>query len=197
MELLHSKGRQAVKLEDLFLERRDRDDPDLVAVTFDDAYESVYSNAFPIMERHGFPGTVFVVVERVGSTFTWAHERACGRERTFMTWNQIRELADAGWSVGSHTMTHWSLWKRNDEQLRTELEKSRKRIEDEIGRPVQTVSYPYGHVDDRVIAAAREAGYKVGVALRTAHAGPLCVPRQEVKRGTGMLRFRLKLLRSS
>src|SRR5690554_7742286 len=56
------------------------DDCNRVAITFDDAYESVYQNAAPLLERHGLPYTIFVNTDAIGS-------------RGYMSWEQLQELA--------------------------------------------------------------------------------------------------------
>ena len=198
MTWLARRGLIGASLSDFFAADRPKGDGGSVAVTFDDGYKSVIEGAYPVLEQHGFKATVFVVVERVGSSGVWVYEEDCGRERTFMDWDEIRRLADAGWTIGSHTMTHASLVELPDDDLLRELAESRSRIEGAIGRPVDFVSYPFGHVDQRVEEAAREAGYRVGLALGgRERSNLLCTPRTEIKRQVGTLGFRLKVLRAT
>ena len=84
-----------------------------LAVTFDDACRSVLASAYPVMERLGIPGTVFVPTAYADTadlmTFgtlarwvgtQWEDELRC------MSWSELRILVHAGWEVGSHTETH-------------------------------------------------------------------------------------------
>jgi O-antigen/teichoic acid export membrane protein/peptidoglycan/xylan/chitin deacetylase (PgdA/CDA1 family) len=81
-----------------------------------------------------------------------------------MTWNQVREMANAGMEFGSHTVSHPILSAINDPQhLRFELDESKLTIEREIGRPVLSLAYPVGGrnaVSEQVVAAVRESGYQ-------------------------------------
>jgi peptidoglycan/xylan/chitin deacetylase (PgdA/CDA1 family) len=141
----------------------------VVAVTFDDAHRSVFEHAWPVLRELGWPATVFVPTEHatlqtpmgwagneewVGGP--WEHELAC------MTWEELCQLADAGWEVGSHTRTHPRLTRISPEELHVELEESRAEVERRVGRLCDTVAYPYGDVDDVVAAAASAAGYRAG-----------------------------------
>jgi peptidoglycan/xylan/chitin deacetylase (PgdA/CDA1 family) len=79
------------------------------------------------------------------------------------TWDQLREMNQAGIEIGSHTVTHPILTNVDDEQLRYELVSSKSRLESELNSPVTLFCYPNGTYDDRVEAAVRDAGYKLAV----------------------------------
>ena len=143
-----------------------------VVATFDDAYRSVLTLAAPILERLGVPGTVFAPTDWPGrgEPMTWpgidewlAGEHA--HELTPLSWDELGELAERGWEVGSHTRSHPHLTTVDDDRLRDELAGSRAECEERLGRPCRTIAYPYGDQDARVRAAAREAGYAAGAAL--------------------------------
>ena len=172
-----------------------------VAVTFDDAYRSVIELARPILERHGFPASVYVPTAHAGAErpMSWPgidhwigtpHEH----ELTPMSWDELGEVANAGWEIGSHTRTHPHLTQLGDEEMARELGDSRTEIEDELGLPCDTIAYPYGDVDDRVTAAARAAGYRHAAALpgRWHAPRPLEWPRVGVYQADSPWRFRLK-----
>jgi peptidoglycan/xylan/chitin deacetylase (PgdA/CDA1 family) len=113
-----------------------------------------------------------------------------------MDWAALRALADEGWEIGSHTVNHALLPGIDDQQLTAELAHSRVRIAESIGR-CSAVAYPYGQADGRVSAAARDAGYQVGVMLTGAVVAdePLRRPRVGMfTRDTGP-RLRAKLSR--
>ncbi|HET9163164.1 MAG TPA: polysaccharide deacetylase family protein, partial [Solirubrobacterales bacterium] len=80
-----------------------------VVVTFDDGYESTLKAA-PILDSLGLPGTIFPAVAFIesGESLSWpgiSHWRGGEHEHELrpLSWNQLAELADAGWEVGSHT----------------------------------------------------------------------------------------------
>lgn len=174
--------------------------PALVA-TFDDAYRSVLTLAAPILERLGIPGTVFVPTDWAGrgEPMTWPGiDEWLGGEHEHellpLTWDELGELAERGWEVGSHTRSHPHLTQVGDERLRDELAGSREACEARMGRPCRTVAYPYGDQDARVREAARAAGYAAGAALgRSLREGDLFAwPRVGVYHGDDERRFALK-----
>lgn len=172
-----------------------------MAVTFDDAYRSVFEVAFPILSRLGHRGTVFVPSAFAGSDAPMAwpgidqwlggpHEA----ELLPMSWDQLRRLADAGWEIGSHSRTHPMLTQLDDQSVARELAGSRRECEEGIGRPCRSVAYPYGDHDERIVRAAREAGYTAGCSVYAPHPPePLCWPRIGVYHPDNGARFRLKV----
>lgn len=117
-----------------------------VSLTFDDGWESDAGVVLPELVRRGLRATFFIITEKMGSVH-------------FLSWFQVRELAEAGMEVGSHSRSHADLTRLQDEDLRTELRSSRQELEDRTGRRVSSLSVPHGHYNRRVLAAAQEAGY--------------------------------------
>jgi peptidoglycan/xylan/chitin deacetylase (PgdA/CDA1 family) len=132
-----------------------------VAVTFDDGYESVYREALPEMVARGIPGTVFPVVGSVGGWNDWDVNLA-PRPVRHLSWGQIRELVEAGFEVGSHTLTHRDLTRLDHRALVKELSDSKKMLEDVTGVKVTAISYPFGRFSSRVLDEAAAAGYTCG-----------------------------------
>jgi peptidoglycan/xylan/chitin deacetylase (PgdA/CDA1 family) len=174
----------------------------VLAVTFDDAYLSVLKLAKPILDRLGFPASVFAPTDGVdaGGVLSWPgidqwlggpHEH----ELTPMSWEQLRALAVGGWEIGSHTATHPHLTQLDDARLRDELTRSRAACEERLGAACTTLAYPYGDVDARVVAAAASAGYETAAALpkRLSSCDPLDWPRIGVYFADDDRRFRLKV----
>jgi len=117
-----------------------------LAVTFDDGDPSVLEHAYPVMSELGVPGTVFVATGTVGAPGV-------------LGWDELRLLANVGWEVGSHTVTHACLTEVDDGALDEELRVSRELIEAQLGVPCLSIAYPYGEWDERVRAAAGRTGY--------------------------------------
>jgi peptidoglycan/xylan/chitin deacetylase (PgdA/CDA1 family) len=173
-----------------------------LAVTFDDGMRSVLDRAAPVLRALGLPATVFVPTDLVGreEPMSWRGvERWLGGphegELVPLGWDELRALRGEGWEIGSHTRTHTRLIRLGDAELREELEGSRARLEAEIGEPCRTLAYPYGEADERVIEAARAAGYEAACGLPTSfeRASGLAWPRTGVWRGDGPFSFRLKI----
>ena len=176
-----------------------------VAVTFDDAFSSVGALGRPLLDDLGWPATVYAVSDFAagGTPLRWAgvdhwHETEHAPELASMDWRELRELADAGWEIGSHTVTHPHLTEADDAQLASELEYSRAAVEEALDRPCPSIAYPYGDVDGRVIDAARAAGYETGAALpaRWSAGTALEFPRVGVYHPDDDRRFRVKSSRA-
>jgi peptidoglycan/xylan/chitin deacetylase (PgdA/CDA1 family) len=117
-----------------------------VVLTFDDGYASFYTNAFPLLQRYGYPGTLFVITGNVGKP-------------EFVTWDQVRELAAAGIEMGGHTVNHPDLSKLDANRQAFELTESQRVLAEQSGRPVRFFAYPSGRYNDRTLALAKQAGY--------------------------------------
>jgi peptidoglycan/xylan/chitin deacetylase (PgdA/CDA1 family) len=172
-----------------------------VVVTFDDAATSVLDHAKPVLDELGLRGTVFVPTDYPdsGRPMSWAGlDRWVGgeyeAELECMGWSQLRELADAGWEIGSHTCSHPHLEDLEDEELDRELRESKLRCEEALDRPCTSVAYPYGNGDPRVAAAAGAAGYSAAatVPVKSAAPSPLLWPRVGAYRGDDARRVWLR-----
>lgn len=142
-----------------------------LAVTFDDAYTSTLTQGKAVLDRLGLPATVFVPTAFPGTdaVLAWPgidqwlggpHES----ELEPLSWPQLASLRDAGWEIGSHTVSHPHLTQLDDEALARELAQSRAACVENLGG-CRSIAYPYGDVDQRVLAATRAAGYEAGAAL--------------------------------
>lgn len=198
LEYLSRRGFRGITFTDGV---RGRSTGKTVAITFDDGYASTLELARPLLGRFGWPATVFVPTDYMGGgPMSWPgidqwtggeHER----ELLPMSWGQIRELADAGWEIGSHTKSHPHLTEIGDEQLAEELVESRLTCERMLDRPCRSLAYPYGDHDERVIAATAEAGYAAAATLpaHTPAPMPLAWPRVGVYYPDSMRIFRVKV----
>jgi peptidoglycan/xylan/chitin deacetylase (PgdA/CDA1 family) len=172
-----------------------------VAFTFDDAHRSVLELAYPILSAAGWPGTVFVPTDyctalrpldwpglgrwRGGE---WDHELMC------MSWQELERLAGDGWEIGSHTCSHPRLSSLPAAEITHELEASRAEIERRLDRPCETLAYPYSDYDQRVVRAARAAGYRLAATAPTTRPAPLPLlwPRPVIAREDVGWRFRVR-----
>jgi peptidoglycan/xylan/chitin deacetylase (PgdA/CDA1 family) len=172
-----------------------------LVVTFDDAHRSVWELARQPMERLGIPGTVYVPTDYAGADrpMGWAgYDAWLGTEHedelACMSWPQLRELAAAGWEIGSHTCSHPRLSRLADDEIGAELERSRRICEEEGGQPCRSVAYPYSDYDERVVRAAAKAGYLFGVSVPRGPQPPLPFewPRLGVYHGEDERRVRMR-----
>jgi peptidoglycan/xylan/chitin deacetylase (PgdA/CDA1 family) len=162
----------------------------------------VLERARPILDRHDFRATVFVPTSfpDSGNPLSWAgidhwiggpHASELG----CLSWAQLADLERDGWEVGSHTHTHPHLTQIDDGALERELRVSRERIGERLGAPCESIAYPYGDFDERVVAAAERAGYTYGATLTAwlSDRRALRWPRVGVYHTDAPWRFRAKL----
>ena len=134
-----------------------------IAITYDDGYESIFKNAFPILEMHNIKATVFVNPNYVGNYNTW--DANFGKRIKHMDWHQIRQLKEAGWEVGSHGLMHQDLTKLPALRVEREFVQSRRRIHDYIGSCSNIFSFPFGNINGKVWQQCLKAGYTHALAM--------------------------------
>lgn len=142
----------------------------LVGLTFDDGYESTLV-ARDVLAEFGFTATVYVLPNLIGSgqPLRWEgieqwSDGPHASELVPMDWSGVESLIESGWEIGAHTLTHPNLTKVGDAQLREELVASREGVVERLGS-CDSIAYPYGYADERVGAAAKDAGFVNGVSL--------------------------------
>ncbi|MBK6637144.1 MAG: polysaccharide deacetylase family protein [Rhodocyclaceae bacterium] len=163
------------------------DDALQITITFDDGYLDNLTVAAPLLVDRGLPFSVFVTAEHIRN-----------RRNGFLDPVSLRELASLpGVAIGAHGASHRHLTRCDDQALRVELSDSRMYLEDIIGRPVVTMSYPHGAVDQRVRKAAAEAGYCLAACsyadINRSDRDTLLLSRTEVLAGDTLRIFCQKL----
>jgi len=151
-----------------------------VILTFDDGYEDNFINAFPLLMEYGFTANIFLVSGLVGQYSTWRKNGLA--DTKLMNWHQVYEMQKSGIQFGSHTMSHANLAILNDELLQYELVVSRQTLQEKLGVPVKTISYPYSQVTPRVREFVIRAGYDVGCTYQPGYIGDSGVDLLMLKR---------------
>jgi peptidoglycan/xylan/chitin deacetylase (PgdA/CDA1 family) len=131
-----------------------------IAVAFDDAFRSVREHALPALVRHRIPATIYVPTGWLGQPPGWAMETYGDRDEVVMTAQELTDLPSDLIAIGSHTVDHPRLTQLTDAQIDAQLRESRQSLETLMGRAVDTLAFPYGDHDARVIERARAAGYR-------------------------------------
>lgn len=148
-----------------------------VVITFDDGYESIYSTAFPMLREYGYPFTLFLSTGPI--------DQGLGN---YMTWEQIREMADAGVIIANHMVEHPYMLEREPgeserqwvERRRQELLTAEQRILEETGQSHHFLAYPYGEFDVALKEMLAEEDF-IGLAQNSGavgyHSDLLALPR--------------------
>ncbi len=176
LQLIKTQGFEVVSLPELLLryktaqknqQSRDQfEQSKLVAITFDDGYESVYHSAFPRLKALGWPFTIFVNTQPLD-------ERWSG----FFRWSELLEMVEHGVTVGNHSMSHGHLLQRLDnetnkawsERIRADISMAQKRIEAETHQQQRLLAYPFGEFDQPL----RELVESMGFVAFGQHSGAL------------------------
>lgn len=158
LEYLESAGYSVVPLAAVVAALRgDGVLPDnAVAITVDDAFRSVYEEAFPRLRERGYPFTVFVATDTVDS----------GRP-AYMTWDQMREMEAAGATFANHGSSHRSfvLWPGVTSEIdrlarvQSDIEHAERRLRQELNPIRGILAYPYGEYDMSVAGLVVDMGY--------------------------------------
>ena len=122
----------------------------LVAITFDDGFRSVYEWALPVLQRYNFTATVFLVTDYCGRTNAWPSQPLHVGRRSLLQWAEVREMSNTGITFGSHTRTHPDLRMITRRDAENEMIASKKAIEDATGSAVNIFAYPYGVYDETI-----------------------------------------------
>lgn len=182
LKLIADEGYQSVTVDQIadYLDGAADLPEKAVCFTFDDGAETNLTVSKPMLDEHGFVGNVFLIADSVGAE---------GK----LSWEQVAELAAAGWGVGSHTASHEYLTRVDAETVRAQLADSKAAIDEHTDGACTALAYPYGLYDNTVMELAQETGYRIAFSIDR---GPADwtddrwrVPRQMVVNGNSLKTF--------
>jgi len=123
-----------------------------VMLTFDDTDLPQYTIAKPVMEKYGFKGMFFIMTVSLGRP-------------NYMTREQVKQLADAGHEIGSHTWDHKNIKKFAAADWAVQIDKPTKTLEAITGKPVKYFAYPFGLWNSAAIAPLKQHGFVAAFQL--------------------------------
>jgi peptidoglycan/xylan/chitin deacetylase (PgdA/CDA1 family) len=147
-----------------------------IVLSFDNGYESQYTNALPVLKRLGWDG-----VENIQLTGLAPSEGG-------LTDAQVRGLLAAGWELDTQGISHADLITLDAGGLQYQIDTARQSLRRRYGVPVNWFCYPSGHYNATVIAAVRAAGFLGSTTVVPGWASrsqdPYRLPRLRVLGGT-------------
>lgn len=160
MAALKENGIAVIGMQDFLAWRRNEKSipPKSAVITIDDGYLSGYKVAWPILQKFGYPFTMFVY-----TNYIKGGPNSGGQS---ISWEQLAEMRDAGVDIQSHTVSHADLRAKKahptdyEKWLDTEMGDSKRIIENQLGVQVRALAYPYGLHNEFVRAAGLNAGYE-------------------------------------
>jgi peptidoglycan/xylan/chitin deacetylase (PgdA/CDA1 family) len=163
MRYLKSNGFRVVSVAEFveWLHLRRQLPKKTVVLTFDDGYRSFREHAYPVLKELHFTATLFVYTDYVGAG------------RNALNWDDLKVLAAEGFDVQAHSKSHGDLRRGDHEseasygrRLQAELIEPPRVLAKSVGRPISFLAYPYGRVDDAVLAKVKEQGYHAAFTVR-------------------------------
>jgi peptidoglycan/xylan/chitin deacetylase (PgdA/CDA1 family) len=170
IDYLEGKGYRFITEEE-FLQALDRpaaENGKNLLLTFDDGYRELHDLYVKHLHRRSIHPLVFLITDYMGEENTW--DLSLGR-RAFrhLAWEEAADMAAGGASFGSHGATHIDLTRIPRGRCEREITDSKAVIEEGIGRPVNSFSYPFGHYNSETKSLVRAAGYKTAFSLYPSH----------------------------
>jgi peptidoglycan/xylan/chitin deacetylase (PgdA/CDA1 family) len=148
-----------------------------VVLTFDNGYQSQYTNALPVLKRLGWVGNEMIQLDFINLTSQGGLSDA-----------QVRGMIAAGWELDTQGMTHFDLITASPSRLHYEVFASREQLRQRYGVPVNWFAYPSGHYNASVITALKDAGFAGSFTVIPGWASPsqdsFRLPRVRVQGGT-------------
>ena len=187
LDYLKNNGFHVLPLEEVVSAFRSQSPlPDKsIAVTVDDAYLSVYKEAYPRMKELNWPFTVFVASDGVDKGFS-----------SYMNWDQMREMQKNGVLFANHTSTHDYLIRKKEGEttdahvvrIRADIERCQKRLTEELGSAPMLFAYPYGEYNTDIAQLVESMGFAAFGQHSGAmglHGNPVTLPRFPVNQHYG------------
>jgi peptidoglycan/xylan/chitin deacetylase (PgdA/CDA1 family) len=196
MAWLKALGYQGLSMSALMPYLMDERQGKVFGITLDDGYLNNLTHALPVLQRHGFSATCYVVSQLLGKSNVWDREVGIP-DSTLMSASQLREWIAGGQEVGAHTRHHVHLKQLALADSREEIALCKSELEGLVGAPVTHFCYPYGEFTAEHVAMAREAGYQTVTTTERgrchAQEDLMLLPRIPVARSTTRLALWLKL----
>jgi peptidoglycan/xylan/chitin deacetylase (PgdA/CDA1 family) len=116
-------------------------------ITFDDGHLSNFTVAFPLLKKYKLVAEFYINTDNVGTD-------------NFMNWEQLAEMIAAGMSIQSHGHHHYYFSDLSEDEVRNELETSKRLIEEKLGNEVTVFAPPGGRINNSVVDIASQVGYR-------------------------------------
>lgn len=153
----------------------------VVAITIDDAYRSVYTNAWPLLKQYHFPFAVFVATQPIDHRYP-----------AMMSWKMLAELTHHGVTIGNHSTLHRHFPYYSIKYWSADAKHAENDIEQHLHVKPTIYAYPYGEYTRKMLAAVRHLGFSAALAQYSAvaHTGMnfYSVPRFSMNEHYGNLK---------
>ncbi len=132
-----------------------------VVLTFDDGYKDNFLFALPVLKDFGIKATFFILPEFAGRMNEW--NQKCGYRTPHLSWHEVDALLAEGHEIASHGLLHAPFTQLSLPEVERELRVSKKMIQERIGVPPSSFSFPYG-MTNREVSGLAAAHYDVALS---------------------------------
>ncbi len=153
----HISGLSRIGLKGITTQQNHSNNP--VFITFDDGYECVYELAYPILEDYEFKAIVFPIADFIGKENDWDINFSYNKDK-HLSIDQLVELLEQGWEVGSHGCHHISYSGLKYSEIYADMAISKEKLEQTLGKEVVSFTAPFNMMTPVVYQIAEEIGYK-------------------------------------
>jgi peptidoglycan/xylan/chitin deacetylase (PgdA/CDA1 family) len=166
-------------------------------ITFDDAYQSFYKSAYPLLKKLNFSAVIYVPLDYLGRWNDW-DVQYYNKRYMHISKDELLEIHNGGMEIGSHTLSHRMLTALDKNEAEKEIKGSKERLENLLSDDIVSISYPFSRFNQDILELTEKAGYSFGVAslytrkIREKYQ-PLSIKRFNIYRIDGRRGFRKKV----
>lgn len=164
MTILKLLGYQGLSMYELTPYLKGKKQGKVIGITFDDGYRNNLTQALPILQRHGFTATCYVVSGHIGGHNQWDEAKGIPKN-PLMSDAELKQWLNAGMEVGVHTHSHISLIDVDDATAEQEITHSKQFLEELLGVPMRHFCYPYGKFHSSHVAMLKQQGFDTATAM--------------------------------
>lgn len=139
--------------------------PKTVIITFDDGYADNFEGALLPLVDHNMQATWFITTDCIGKYANWMGSNR--PETRMLDKQQLREMADQGMEIGSHTCSHPDLGSLTYTEQLEQVRASKEMLESLLDNSVLSFAYPYGRYNTESVKALRKTGYQFACSVRS------------------------------
>ena len=192
---LKDMGYHGIRLSDAvdIVKSGKKPDEKLIVLTFDDGYKNNFDYAFPIGKELGFPLTIFISTNFIGSSLSFGAQKG----DQILNKEELITLVKEGSEIGSHTCSHPKLSEIDEESALKELIDSKNILSEIVRKEVGTLAYPKGSYNQNILKLAEKAGYKCACTTKKGNRFSINdlmkLPRVKIHEDTTKMRLRFRL----